>query len=365
MREDRMAFAAKTFRYIRPENAEITTFTSGRIRLGPEVSDELATTGDVQEIKRSLVRQGHLPEDAARLAREAVDFYTLGADCLWVSIAQDHLWWTFTHPQVIWVSHDLVPTGDRVRVPIGGWRKTNVRGKPLKLETLSSRMLQLPDVEGDLHPEMLRELLQLIRGEKTTNGDADREAHPALEAGDHLVEVPWKLFTLGDVLSKPSAAPDEPGIYAWWFDDLPNVPLDDAVEQDGFRLAYIGIASYREGSRRTLRQRLRNHCKGHIATSTLRRSLAATLIDRLDLHPFVEAGKIKLPDSEETKLSDWLECHGRVAWIPNNTPWLYETELLEDGPPLALNIKGNDHPFVHKLLSLRKQLSSSHAAKPI
>lgn len=353
-----VAITAKTARYVSPESAEITTLALGNIRLGAAVSDELAKNGDINEIERSLIQEGYSPQDAVRLARQAVDFYALGADCLWLSFTQDHLWWAFTHPQVVWVSHDFALTGERVRIPIGGWRKTDVRGKPLKLERLSSRILRLATIETDPDPGTLRELLQLVSGTKAEVPDATCDANQAHEAEKgRLVEVPWTLFTLSEVLNKPSAAPDEPGIYAWWFDELPNVPLEGALEQCGFRLAYIGIAAYREGSRRTLRQRLRNHCKGPIATSTLRRSLAAILIDKLDLHPFVEAGKIRLSHTEETRLSGWLASNGRVAWITNDTPWVYETELLKNGPPLALNIKGNDHIFVKKLLSLRKSLS--------
>jgi hypothetical protein len=302
-----------------------------------------------------------LSGQAPRGAREAADFYTLGADCLWVSFTQDHLWWTFTHPQVVWVSHDFALTGERVRIPIGGWRKTDLRGKPLKLEPLNNRILRLATIESDPDADTLRELGQLIIGKKADARDPTANGSLADQDGP-IIQVPWTLFTLGDVLDKPSAAPDEPGIYAWWFDELPNVPLEGALEQSGFRLAYIGIASYRPGSPRTLRQRLRNHCRGPIATSTLRRSLAALLIESLDLNPFVRSGKVKLPDDEEAKLSDWLATHGRVAWIADAKPWAYETALLTDGPSLALNIRGNNHEFIPTLLALRQQLATVRAA---
>jgi hypothetical protein len=304
------------------------------------------------------VQQGYSQQDAARGAREAADFYALGADCLWVSFTQDHLWWTFTHPQVVWVSHDFALTGERVRIPIGGWRKTDLRGKPLKLEPLNNRILRLATIESDPDADTLRELVQLIIGKKADARDPTANGSLADQDGP-IIQVPWTLFTLGDVLDKPSAAPDEPGIYAWWFDELPNVPLEGALEQSGFRLTYIGIASYRPGSRRTLRQRLHNHCKGPIATSTLRRSLAAILINELDLSPYLKSKKVKLSDDEETRLSDWLASHGRVAWIADTAPWAYETELLKNGPPLALNIRGNNHAFVPALLDLRRKLSSS------
>jgi hypothetical protein len=171
-------------------------------------------------------------------------------------------------------------------------------------------------------------------------------------------EVPSKLFTVQDVIKMPSAAPDQAGLYAWWFDHLPGVPLEGAWERDRFRLAYVGIASYRPESRRTLRQRLRNHCNGPIATSTLRRTLAAILIDQLALHPFIaESGKLRLPDEEETRLTNWIALHGRVAWIADETPWTHEEELIKHGPPLALNIRGNDHAFTKDLSGMRRMFS--------
>ena len=134
-----MEFAVKTARYISPENAEITTLALGNIRLSSAVADDLAKQGDLEEIEQHLVQQGYSQQDAARGAREAADFYALGADCLWVSFTQDHLWWTFTHPQVVWVSHDFALTGERVRIPIGGWRKTDP-GRPRSA-------MRLPQVE--------------------------------------------------------------------------------------------------------------------------------------------------------------------------------------------------------------------------
>lgn len=121
-------------------------------------------------------------------------------------------------------------------------------------------------------------------------------------------------------------------------------------------MAYVGIASHRPGSRRTLRQRLRNHCAGPIATSTLRRSLAAILRNELNLNPSLGSGdKIRLPKIDEKRLTDWLKGHGRVAWICNATPWVQEDALLRQGPRLALNIRGNTHEFVPELVARRAQ----------
>jgi hypothetical protein len=369
--EGQMAIAAKTARFIKLDNKsqEISTLDFGNIRLGAEaVTDELAKEGNVGKIEQYLAQQGYSPQPAADGAKDAKDFYSLGADCLWVTFARDHLWWTFADPEVIWMMRDFVLTDERIRKSIGGWRNTDVSGVPLSIGRLSERVMKLASIgRTDPDAETLGDLLQLING-ITAPAEAEVSQPKRNSRMDNSTQgertcsfqVPSTLFTVGDVIKTPSAAPDEAGLYAWWFNELPNVPLEGAWEQNGFRLVYVGIASSRPESRRTLRQRLRNHCNGPIATSTLRRSLAAVLVDVLDLHPSVGPGKkVKLPDNEEERLSDWLSTHGRVAWIADATPWTYETQLLQSGPPLALNIRGNTHPFARELLALRRHLSTS------
>jgi hypothetical protein len=175
------------------------------------------------------------------------------------------------------------------------------------------------------------------------------------------IEVPSKLFRVSDVITRPSAAPDEPGIYAWWFDNLPNVPFDSHSGQMGFRLAYVGIAPQKLGGRRTLRQRLRDHCRGPIAKSTLRRSLTAILLAHLNLHPYRDGKKIKMPDPQEERLSAWLEEHGRVAWISDPAPWVWEKKILQCGLSPPLNIQGNNNEFARELSTMRRQLAQTGA----
>lgn len=361
-----MAVAAKTSRYVELDNKgyEIGAIEFGEIRLeGTDIPDELAEEGDVEKISQYLIGLGYPQDVAHRDATKAKEFYSLGADCLWITFANGHLCWTFAHPQVTWVSNDEKLIG-RIRSSIGGWRNCDIYGNPLLIDGLSGRMLQLDKQRQDPDEEALRDLLALINGASNPSRQPGQQPIAiTLESINQRPtefphQIPWRLHTVAGVAGKPSAAPDEAGLYAWWFDELPNVPLTGAPEQNGFRLAYVGIASSRPGSRRTLRQRLRNHFAGSIATSTLRRSLAAILLNELDLHPRRMPGqKTRLDEGEERRLSDWLAAHGRVAWIADEAPWLLEAELLQNGPALALNIRGNTHPFVRELLTLRQQLS--------
>jgi hypothetical protein len=351
-----MAITAKTARYIELDNRgfEVGGLELGEVRFDcSDIPDELAEEGDVRKIAQHLVRLGYDYEAAAYQAQSAKDFYGLGSDCLWITFARDHLWWTFANPHVLWRSDD-VRLIERVRRSIGGWRNTDLNGAPLTSHGLSDRIKgfaarSLTGPDG----ATLCELLQLING----NAASVRRPEAPPAAGETFsFQVPSTLFTVGDIIKKPSAAPDEAGLYAWWFDELPDVPLAGSLAQNGFRLAYIGIASHRPGSHRTLRQRLRNHCKGPIATSTLRRSLAAILRDQLKLNPFEGPGKkIRLPKQEEAILSNWLAVHARVAWATDERPWIGEAQFLESGLLLPLNIRGNTHQYVQKLRVLRRQ----------
>jgi hypothetical protein len=49
---------------------------------------------------------------------------------------------------------------------------------------------------------------------------------------------------------------------------------------------------------------LGNHLSGNIGSSTFRLSLAALLVDELDLHPYAQKAKCVLPFEENRRLSD-------------------------------------------------------------
>jgi len=295
-----------------------------------------------------LLQHGLSPALATNGAREARDFHHLGTDCLWITFARDHLWWTFVETDVVWLMNDFVLTGERVRKSIGGWRRTNIAGAYLTIDRMGPELLHALSNEGEVSAGALRDLLCLINGTRPISRS-----------------VPMHLHTVAEVTETPSKAPNESGLYAWWFDQLPGVPLEGSLRQGNFKLAYVGIASHRPGSRRTLSQRLRNHCKGPSASSTLRRSLIAILSKQLNRNPYLGPDKkLKLPQDEEVLLSDWLSSHGRMAWICDPEPWVRERRLLDQGPPLALNILGNDHEFTAKLRSLRRELIRRSAGEP-
>lgn len=170
-----------------------------------------------------------------------------------------------------------------------------------------------------------------------------------------------KLFAHSDLLGAGSSAPAVGGLYGWWFHHRALRAIsDDAPALDVWRLGYVGIAPRRPSmtgkSRSTLKSRLRQHCRGPIASSTLRRSLAALLRDKLSLHVKRNAaGRLVLVGDGEAALSAWMAMHARVNWVEHDAPWDLEDAMLRGGIPLALNIHGRGD-LASQLLRLRRDL---------
>ena len=107
--------------------------------LGQLMLNDMALAGDREAIKKLRMEQGRDARAAAEAAREVIDFYQLGSDCLWITFARDHLWWTFAEPEVTWLGEGK-GHGERLRKTIGGWRNTDVTGKSLRTDGLSTRL---------------------------------------------------------------------------------------------------------------------------------------------------------------------------------------------------------------------------------
>jgi hypothetical protein len=94
------------------------------------------------------------------------------------------------------------------------------------------------------------------------------------------------------------------GAYAWYFSPL-SVPVDTSGchEVEGRRLLYVGIspkpppANGAPPSRQQLRSRLRQHCAGNAAGSTLRLTFA----------------------DGERLLSAWMATHAAVCWVTHHS----------------------------------------------
>lgn len=172
--------------------------------------------------------------------------------------------------------------------------------------------------------------------------------------------APPLLRDPAQLATTPDLVPAVSGIYGWWIDAaLADVPREGTLRLDGRDLLYVGIAPNGASaeSRRTLRSRLSDHCRGQIARSTLRRTLTALLHDQLRFSVWrTPAGKLAMSQADEGKLSAWMSAHMRVAWMEHPTPWVLEDELIHQGPALPLNVAGSSHRFTPTLKRLREAL---------
>lgn len=119
-------------------------FERGEVHFGhPSVPHEMAQRADRNEIIAKRIEQGRGPAAAADDARQIIDFQILGSNCLWVTFARDHLWWTFADAEVVWLGGDGSSHGVWMRKCIGSWRNTDIRGTPLQMSALSTRLTRV------------------------------------------------------------------------------------------------------------------------------------------------------------------------------------------------------------------------------
>ncbi|MBK8084190.1 MAG: hypothetical protein IPK28_10350 [Devosia sp.] len=171
--------------------------------------------------------------------------------------------------------------------------------------------------------------------------------------------VPSQIYNPAAVAADLSLVPSKPGIYSWWSStSLPELSLDGCHVHDGRRLLYVGICpnGTNSSSKRTLRNRMKEHCRGPIRRSTLRRALASLLKGELGLQVAKGSdGKPLLLGDGEEQLSQWMGDHLRVAWMDHSTPWVLEAEVIRT-IALPLNVMGNSNPNSVLLRQRRAEL---------
>jgi hypothetical protein len=140
--------AADEVRYIRLGQRggawEQLSLERGELHFGyGGIGHELGLAGDADAIRRGGIGRGRDPQVATQDARQVLDFYRLGADCLWITFARGYMWWTFADPEVIWLGGSGKEHGERVRKAIGEWRNTDINGVPLRIDSLSTKLTQV------------------------------------------------------------------------------------------------------------------------------------------------------------------------------------------------------------------------------
>lgn len=171
----------------------------GQIHFGHrDVSHELASSGDWQAATAFLRESvSKTPAKAKDVTREIRDFYELGDDCLWITFARGHLWWTFAQRPVDWVGRDSNGQGQRSRRTTEPWRNTDIRGQPLRTSDLSTKLTQLAAYRGTVC--RVREadyLLRRINGLQEPVVDRAQEVRHGMisAATDMITSLHWADF---------------------------------------------------------------------------------------------------------------------------------------------------------------------------
>ena len=166
------------------------------------------------------------------------------------------------------------------------------------------------------------------------------------------------LHTRDEVLARPCPVPAIPGVYGWWFDEIPTgVPIQGCVARDGKHLLYVGISpksppnNGAAPSRQNLRTRLRYHYRGNAEGSTLRLTLGVLLAAELGVElRRVGSGNRRTFGAGEAALSEWMGANATVSWLSDTQPWITEHELIQS-IDLPLNLADNRHHVFHAQLS--------------
>jgi hypothetical protein len=183
-----------------------------------------------------------------------------------------------------------------------------------------------------------------------------------------LLTNPPILYSRPTVLSKPCPVPQERGLYAWYFKEVPpHVPTDECVTKDGLTLLYVGISPKDENSTQNLRKRITNHFRGNAEGSTLRLTLGTLLAEKSDF-PLRRVGsgkRMTFTHLGEQWLDKWMEENAVVCWVKHPAPWEIEKEIFET-VSLPLNIQGNGHHlFAGTLSDLRKEAKRQARDAPV
>jgi len=193
--------ASATIRYIKlgPGGAwEAASLDGGRIDWGDsEDPHACALAQDWAGAKQAYLNLNLLPATATSHLRELTDFYTLGRDCLWITFARGHLWWCFAEPDVLRTGVANAYEGASYRNVIWGWRNTDVEGRPLTMEGLSSKLTQLAGYRRTICNVAASDyLLRRINAEEEPVVTAARAARQALvDASEALIrQLHWADF---------------------------------------------------------------------------------------------------------------------------------------------------------------------------
>ena len=139
-----MPFAPSAVRYIKLGKGGAwapDAIAAGVIPFGyRNVDHDACIHGDWEAVRAQLIASGRTGAGASQGVREVRDFYELGDDTLWVTIADGHLWWAFADGPASAATPDHEDGPRRQRPTRDGWHRTNLQGDALTVRSLSSAL---------------------------------------------------------------------------------------------------------------------------------------------------------------------------------------------------------------------------------
>jgi len=176
-----------------------------------------------------------------------------------------------------------------------------------------------------------------------------------------------RIYSWRELEDDASLPPTRPGVYAWFFDEVPEVvPLTGCFEREGAHLLYAGISPRRTSSTQNLRKRIRYHFQENAEGSTLRLTLGCLLERKLGtVLRRVGSGYRMTFGPFEAALTHWMAGHARVSWVVTGDPKEVETRLISS-LCLPLNMDQNaTTPFYQTIRKIRREARERAMVLPI
>lgn len=187
-----------------------------------------------------------------------------------------------------------------------------------------------------------------------------------------LFHAPY--YSRSEILRRPYPVPRSPGVYGWWFRQIPGA-IDTArcEKRDELTLLYTGISPSRPPtngkppSTQSLFHRIRYHYTGNAEGSTLRKTLGVLLAEELgiQLRRVGSGTRRTFGPAGEAALSQWMSENALVSWIVDDEPWVLEETLIAS-LDVPLNLQGNARNlFYPTLKALRAQAEAVARNLPV
>lgn len=203
---------------------------------------------------------------------------------------------------------------------------------------------------GVQSPQRIRHYRSERKGQPPSGHLGTIKTMDCMEIRDELVKAkPTLALKLIEI--------DAPGVYAWWD---PNGALASFwpkgfPDVDPAKPLYVGIA------RTTLAERAGKMHLEKTRMSTIRRSLAALLVDELDLLRGIAVDprrrtKFSLATAAEPRLTHWMITHLRTTWVLHPSPEEVEKEIIEKLTPPLNHDHATKGPYAKPLQAHRDRL---------